>query len=149
MDILLVYLGSLYIVFGIIFLCVPLIYLELGRAKDFIKAFFNLLIGFMLIIKNKTIDEYSFLILTLFTVMVVLYLIELFSYRWNQLTDKEKTKLTTFVEFKNNLWKILEAFNLGVKNFAKPLNLFKIAKNNQNMSPKKWIRNDKNDIIKS
>ena len=148
MNNLIVYLGFFYIVVGTIFLFVPLIYLELGRPKDLIKAFLNLLIGFLLIIKNKTIDESFFLIFLLFTVLVVLYLVELFSSRWNQLTDKEKNKLTTFLEFKNNLSKILEAINLGVRNFAKPLNLFNFGSKNQNTSPKKWVRNDKNDNIK-
>ena len=108
----------------------------------------NLLIGLILIIKNKTVDESIFLIFLLFTVLVVLYLMELFSSRWNQLTDKEKNKLTTFLEFKNNLSKILEAINLGVRNFAEPLNLFNFGSNNQNTSTKKWVRNDINDNIK-
>ena len=148
MNSLIVYLGSFYIVVGTIFLLVPLIYLELGREKDLIKSFLNLLIGFIMIIKNKTIDESFFLICLLFTVLVVLYLVELYRYRWNQLTDKEKDKLTTFLEFKNNLSKILEAINLGVKNFTKLLNFSNFDKNNQNLSPKKWVRNDKNDNIK-
>jgi len=141
-------LGSFYILIGALFLIVPLIYLELGRPKDLIKAFLNLLIGFVLIIKNKTIDESFFVIFLLLTVLVIFYLIEIFLFRWNQLTDKEKNKLTTFVEFKNNLSKILEAINLGVRNFAKPLNFFNFGGNNQNTSPKKWVRNDKNDNIK-
>ncbi len=140
--------GSFYILIGALFLIVPLIYLELGRPKDLIKAFLNLLIGFVLIIKNKTIDESFFVIFLLLTVLVIFYLIEIFLFRWNQLTDKEKNKLTTFLEFKNNLSKILEAINLGVRNFAKPLNLFNFGSNNQNTSPKKWVRNDKNDNIK-
>ena len=148
MNSLIVYLGSFYIVVGTIFLFVPLIYLELGREKDLIKSFLNLLIGFIMIIKNKTIDESFFLICLLFTVLVVLYLVELYSYRWNQLTDKEKDKLTTFLEFKNNLSKILEAINLGVKNFIKLLNFSNFDKNNQNLNPKKWVRNGKNDNIK-
>ena len=147
-NILITYLGSFYIVIGTIFLFVPLIYLELGRPKDLIKSFLNLLIGFILIIKNKTLDESIFLIFLLFTVLFVFYLVELFSSRWNQLTDKEKNKLTTFLEFKNNLLKILEAINIGVKNFAELLNLFSFGSNNQNKSPKKWVRNDKNDNIK-
>ena len=142
------YLGSFYILVGTIFLLVPLIYLELGRPKDLIKAFLNLLIGFILIIKNKIINESFFVIFLLLTVLVVFYLLELFLSRWHQLTDSEKKKLTTFLEFKNNLSKILEAIDLGVKNFAKPLNFFNFDKNNQNMSPKKWVRNDKNDNIK-
>ena len=142
------YLGSFYIVIGTVFLLVPLIYLELGRPKDLIKSSLNLLIGFILIIKNKTVDKSFSLIFLLFTGLIVLYLLELFSYRWNQLTEQEKNKLITFMEFKNNLSKILEAINLGVKNFAKPLNLFNFGSNNQNTSQKKWVRNDKNDNIK-
>ena len=80
MNSLIVYLGSFYIFVGTIFLLVPLIYLELGRAKDLIKSFLNLLIGFILIIKNKTIYESFFVIffLSTVTVLFLLYLVELF-----------------------------------------------------------------------
>ncbi|MBO6975016.1 MAG: hypothetical protein JJ844_04900 [Prochlorococcus marinus CUG1435] len=148
MNNLLVYLGSFYIITGIIFLLVPLIYLELGRTKDLLKAFLNLLIGLILILKNKTLDESFVLIFLFFTVLAAIYLAEIFSFRWNQLTEKEKNKLTTFLELKNNLSKLLEAFNLGVKNFTKSLNFFNFD-NNQNMSSKKWVRNAKNDNIKT
>ena len=146
MDSLIFYLGIFYIFVGTIFLFVPLIYLELGRSKDLIKAFLNLLIGFILIIKNKTIDESIFLIFLSFTIVVFLYLLELFSSRWNQLTDKEKTKLTTYLELKNNLSKILEATNLGFKSSTKLLNF---DKQNYEMRPKKWVRSDKVDKIKA
>ena len=145
---LIVYLGSLYIAIGTIFLLVPIIYLELGKSKDLLRAFLNLIIGFVLIVKNKTIVESTFLILLLLTLLVVFYVIELFLSRWMQLTDKEKNKLTTFLELKNNLSKILEAINLGVGNFTKPFNFFSIERNNQKLSSKKWVRNDKNDNIK-
>ena len=148
MKSLIVYLGYFYIVVGIIFLLVPIIYLELGKARDLIKAFLNLLIGFILIIKNKTINESIFFIFLLITVIFVLYLFEIFSSRWNQLTEQEQNKLITFLELKNNLSKILESINLGVKNFTKPANLFNFDKNNQNISSKKWVRKDKNDKIK-
>ena len=108
------YLGTFYILVGTIFLTVPLIYLELGKPKDLIKAFLNLLIGFILIIKNKTLDESFFVIFSFFTVLVIFYLVELFLSRWYQLTDNEKKKLTTFLEFKNNFSKILESINLGI-----------------------------------
>ena len=142
------FLGSLYIFIGAIFLLVPLIYLELGRPKDLIKAFFNLLIGFILIIKSRTINESFFIILLLLTFLVTLYVIEIFLSRWNQLTDKEKIKLTTFLEFKNNLSKIIKAINLGFGNFTKSLKFFNFDKINQNLRKKKWVRNDKNDNIK-
>ena len=143
------YLGSFYIFIGIILILVPLIYLELGRPKDLIRAFLNLLIGFVLLIKHKTIDESFFIIIILLTSLVFVYVLELFSNRWNQLTDNEKNKLTTFLEFKNNLSKISEAINLGVGSFTKSLiNFFNFDKNNQKISQKKWVRNDKNDNIK-
>ena len=148
MNILALYLGSFYIALGTIFLLVPLIYIELGRPKDLIKAFFNFLIGFILIIKNKTIGEFFLITLLLLSVLVVFYLVEISLFRWYQLTDIEKKKVTTFLELKKNLSKIIDATNLAVSDFAKSLNIFNFGSNNQNTTPKKWVRNDKNDNIK-
>ena len=142
------YLGFLYLVIGIIFLFVPIIYLELGRPKDLVKAFLNLLIGFILIIKNKTVDESFFVVFLLLTLLIIFYLVELFLSRWYQLTENEKKKLTTFLEFKNNFSKILESINLGFGDFKKPSNFFNFGSNNKNTTQKKWVRNDKNDNIK-
>ena len=148
MDYFIFYFGFFYILVGSIFLLVPLIYLELGRPKDLIKAFLNLLIGLILIIKNKTLDESFFVIFLFLTVLVIFYLVELFLSRWYQLTDNEKKKLTTFLEFKNNFSKILESINLVFGDFTKPPNFFNFGSNNKNTIPKKWVRNDKNDNIK-
>ena len=142
------YLGIFYIVVGTIFLFVPLIYLELGRPKDLIKSFLNLLIGLILIIKNKTLDESFFVIFLFLTVLVIFYLVELFLSRWYQLTDNEKKKLSTFLEFKNNFMKILESINLVFGDFKKPSNFFNFGSNIKNITKKKWVRNDKNDNIK-
>ena len=143
-----VYIGFFYFLIGTIFLLVPIMYLELGKPKDLIKSFLNLLIGLVLLTKNKTINESSFLIFVLLTGLVFLYVAELFLSRWHQLTDKEKKKLTTFLEFKNNFSKILEAINLA-RNFAKPLNFLNFDGNNKNTISKKWVRNDKNDNMKA
>ena len=148
MNSLIFYLGIFYIVVGSIFLFVPIIYLELGKPKDLIKAFLNLLVGLTLIIKNKTLDDSVFVIFLFLTVLIIFYLVELFLSRWYQLTEKEKKKLTTFLEFKNNFSKILDAINLGFGNFTKPLNFFNFSSNNKNTTQKKWVRNDKNDNIK-
>ena len=148
MNSLIFYLGIFYLVIGTIFLTVPIIYLELGKPKDLIRAFLNLLIGLILIIKNKTIDVSFFVFLLFLTVLVIFYLVELFLFRWYQLTDNEKKKLTTFLEFKNNFSKILESINLAFGNFTKPSNFFNFGSNNKNTTQKKWVRNDKNDNIK-
>ena len=149
MNSVITYLGSFYVLIGTLFLFVPLIYLELGRPKDLIKAFLNFLIGLLLIIKNKAIDETLFIIFFLLTSLVALYVLDLFLYRWNQLTDKEKNKLTTYLEFKNNFSKILEAITLGADNCSKLFNFSKFISKNKKITPKKWVRNDKNDTIKN
>ena len=141
------FLGSFYIVIGSIFLLIPLIYLEFGRPKDLIRACLNLLIGGFLIIKNRLFDN-SFLIINfLLTVLIIFYSVEIFSSRWNQLTDKEKNKLTTLGEFKKNLSKIMESITLGLSNFKNSLNFLKIDKTIAKNNKKKWVRNDKNDNI--
>ena len=149
MNSFIVYLGIFYLLVGSIFLLTPILYLELGRPKDLIKAFLNLSIGFILILKNKIVDGSLFVIFLLLTLVVVLYLIELFLSRWNQLTDKEKNKLTTFLEFKKNLSKILEAINFGFRNFTKDINFLNFDGKNKKISQKKWVRNENNDNIKN
>jgi len=148
MNSLVFYLGTFYILIGTIYLTVPLIYLELGKPKDLIRAFLNLLIGLILIIKNKTLDESIFVIFLFLTVLVIFYLAEIFLSRWYQLTDNELKKLSTFLEFKNNFLKIIESFNLVIGDFTKPSNFFNFGNNNKNTTQKKWVRNDKNDNIK-
>ena len=148
MNSLIIYLGIFYIVTGTIFLTVPIIYLELGKPKDLIRAFLNLLIGLILIIKNKTLDESFFVIFLLLSILVIFYLVELFLSRWYQLTDNEKKKLTTFLEFKNNFSKILESINLVFGDFTKTSNFLNFGSSNKKTTQKKWVRNDKNDNIK-
>ena len=149
MNSFIVYLGIFYVLIGTGFLLVPLLYLELGRPKDLIRAFLNFTIGFILIIKNKVIDESFFVISLLLTLLAIIYLTELFLSRWNQLTDKEKNKLTTFLEFKKNLSKILDAINLGFRNFTKDIMNLNFVGKNEKISPKKWVRNENNDNIKN
>ena len=147
MNILIIYLGFFYIILGCLFILIPLLYLELGRPKDFIKAALNLLIGTILIIKNKIFLNSSLAIYFSLSALVLLYIIEIFANRWNQLTDKEKNKLITLVEFKKNLSKLFDAFIIGIKNFQNPLIFLKFNRNNEKIK-KKWVRNDKNDNIK-
>ena len=148
MNSLIFYLGTFYILVGTIFLTVPIIYLELGKPKDLIKAFLNLLIGLLLFIKNKLINESFLVILICLTVLIIFYLVEICLSRWYQLTDKEKKKLITFLEFKNNFLKILESINLVFSDFTKTSIFFNFGSNNKSTTQKKWVRNDKNDNIK-
>jgi len=144
-----IYIGFFYLLIGSLFLLVPLLYLELGKPKDLIKAFLNLTIGCILIIKKNTIDESFFVIFLLLTLLGTIYLVELFLSRWNQLTDKEKKKLTTFLEFKKNLSKIFEAINFGFRNFTKDLNFLNFDGKNEKINSKKWVRDEISDNKKN
>ena len=146
-----IYLSFLYLLFGIIFLLIPLTYIELSRPRDLIKASMNLIIGMLLLIKKNVFVGLYTSILILITTLFILYLVEIFSIRWNQLTDEEKTKLKTLVELKKNILLLIEATSLASKDFLNLNNFFKFKINNEinneNINKKKWVRNGKNDNI--
>ena len=145
----LVYLGSFYILLGTIILIMPLIYIEFGRPRDLIKAGLNLIIGMILIIKNSMFDNLYLSILIFVSILVALYVLEIFSLRWNQLTDQEKNKLRTLVELKKNLAIFLESISLVFRKSFNLINFLKFDKKNENLIKKKWVRNDENVNILS
>ena len=142
-----IYLGYIYVSLGIFFLLIPIIYIELGRPKDLIKGGFNLVIGMFLILKHYTFDFFYSTILTFITILFAFYLVEIFSIRWNQLTNQEKNKLKTLVEFKRNLSTFSDAILLAGKDFFNLNNILKFGRNNENLIKKKWVRNGENDNI--
>lgn len=140
---LIIYIGSFYILLGLVFLLIPLVYIEVGRPKDFVKASLNLIIGIFLIIKNKIFDNLNSVIYLLITLVVIFYILEIFSNRWNQLTDKEKIKLTTLGEFKKNISKLIEAFFVGINKLKNSLTFLKFEKKNEITNKKNWVRSEK------
>ena len=127
----------------------PLIYIEFGRPRDLIKAGLNLIIGMILIIKNSMFDNLYLSILIFVSILVALYVLEIFSLRWNQLTDQEKNKLRTLVEFKKNLAIFLQSISLVFRKSFNLINFLKFDKKNENLIKKKWVRNDENVNILS
>ena len=142
-----IYLGGSYLFFGIIFLLMPLLYIELGRPRDFIKGGLNLVIGMLLIFKHNNFDTLIYSIFTVITILLTFYLIEIFSIRWNQLTNQEKNKLKTLDELKKNLSIFLKAISLARQDFLNSNNILKFGRKNENLNKKKWVRNDENDNI--
>ena len=142
-----IYLGYLYLFFGIIFLLIPLTYIELSRPRDLIKAGLNFVIGMLLLVKKNVFDNLYSLTLIVITILFVFYLIEILSIRWNQLTNKEKNKLKTLVELKKNVLKIIEAISLARNDFLNSTNILKFERKNENFNKKKWVRNIENDTM--
>ena len=128
---------------------IPIMYIELSRPRDLIKAGLNLVIGMLLLIKNNIFyNSYSLILILIFiTILFIFYLLEILSIRWNQLTDKEKNKLKTVVELKKNVSKIIEAIFLARNDFFNSINILKLGRNNENLNKKQWVRNPENDNI--
>ena len=126
---------------------IPLLYIELGRPKDLIKAGINLVIGMLLLLKSNVFDRLYSSILIALTILFIFYLVEIFSIRWNQLTNQEKNKLKTIVELKKNVVTLIEALSLARKDFFNSNNFLKFGRNNENLNKKKWVRNGENDNI--
>ena len=126
---------------------IPILYIELGRPRDLIKGGFNLVIGMLLLFKNNIFDSLYASILISITILFIFYLVEIFSIRWNQLTNKERNKLKTVVELKKNLSIFSEAISLAMKDFLNLNNISKFGRKNENLNKKKWARNDENDNI--
>ena len=141
-----IYFGYFYVLLGIVFLLIPLLYIELGKPKDFIKGGLNLIFGITLIIKKSVFENSYPAIYFLVTLLIIFYVIEIFSYRWNQLTENEKIKIITVVEFKKNILKFLEAIALALSNFPNFSSFLKIDFKKQNSNKKKWVRNDSIDV---
>ena len=110
----------------------PLIYLELGRPRDFIKGGLNLVIGMLLIFKHNIFNTLYSSILTVITTLLTFYIVEIFSIRWNQLTNQEKNKLKTLEELKKNISIFLNAISLAWKDFLNSNNILKFGRKNEN-----------------
>ena len=128
-----------------IFLLIPLTYIELSRPRDLVKGSINLVIGMLLFVKNNVFDNLYFSIILVITVLFIFYLVEIFTIRWNQLTNNEKNKLKTIVELKKNFLSLIEVISLARKEFLNLKNIFKFGENNENFNKKKWVRNSEND----
>ena len=126
---------------------IPILYIELGRPRDLIKGGINLVIGMLLLVKNNGFDRLYFLSLIAITILFIFYLVEIFSIRWNQLTNQEKNKLKTLEELKKNLSIFLKAISLARQDFLNSNNILKFGRKNENLNKKKWVRNDENDNI--
>ena len=125
----------------------PLIYIELGRPRDFIKGGLNLVIGMLLILKQNSVNNLYSSIFTVITTLLIFYVVEIFSIRWNQLTNQEKNKLKTLDELKKNLSIFLKAISFARQDFLNSNNILKFGRKNENLNKKKWVRNDENDNI--
>ena len=141
------FIGILYLLIGCISLLTSLLFIELGRPKDLIKSGLLILLGtFLIIYKNIFSFKISF-VLTLNALTIVFYFFENFSYRWNQLLDKEKFDIQSLTALKKNFSIIYKIVSVDFKNLFSNIKTTDLFKNTS--VKKKWIRklnnNNSND----
>ena len=144
---LIVLLGSFYILIGIIFLLTPLIIIELSRPRDLLKSGLILTIGVFLIIKQYTFNYFYSIIFILNTFLIGFFVIEIFTNRWNQLSQNEREKLKNFNEVSKNFKIFSDAVINSLKKVYSNLNIF--SHKNKIPVTKKWVRSNDDAKISS
>ena len=137
--------GSLYIFIGCISIFTALLFIELGRPKDLIQSGLLILLGTFLILYKNVFNLKVSLILSLNALLISSYFIENFSYRWNQLLEKEKFDIKSLSGFKTNFSIIYRIIKLDLKNIFLDNKLGKVFKNTS--IKKKWVRNQDNNNL--
>ena len=139
------FIGSLYLLIGGISLFTALLFIELGRPKDLILSGLLILLGTFLLIYKNVFNLKVSLILSLNALLISSYFIENFSYRWNQLLEKEKFDIKSLSGFKTNFSIIYRIIKLDLKNIFLDNKLGKVFKNTS--IKKKWVRNQDNNNL--
>ena len=140
---LIVFIGILYLFIGCITLFTALFFIALGRPKDLIQSGLLILLGTFLIIYKNIFNFKISLILTLNAIPIVFYFSENYSYRWNQLLDKEKFDIKSLSAWKKNFSIIYKIISVDFKNLFFT-NKIKNKFNNTSIK-KKWIRKKDNN----
>ena len=137
------FIGSLYLFIGGISLFTALLFIELGRPKDLILSGLLTLLGTFLLIYKNVFNLKVSLILSLNALLISYYFIENFSYRWNQLLEKEKFDIKSLSGFKTNFSIIYRIIKFDLKNIFLDNKLGKVFKNTS--IKKKWVRKQDNN----
>tara|TARA_Y100001978_G_scaffold162619_1_gene149128 strand:- start:65 stop:619 length:555 start_codon:yes stop_codon:yes gene_type:complete len=140
-----IFIGVLYLFIGCISLFTALLFIELGRPKDLIQSGLLILLGLYLIIYKNIFTFNISLIFTLNAVLISFYFIENFSYRWNQLLEKEKFDIKSFTGLKKNFSIIYKIISFDLKNLILN-NKIKYKFKNTSIK-KKWVRKQDNNNL--
>ena len=144
---LIIFIGVFYLVIGCISLFTALLFISLERPKDLLQSGLLILLGTFLIIYKNIFTFKISLILSLNALLIGFYFIENFSYRWNQLLEKEKSDIKSFSGFKENFSIIYKIISFDFKNLFFNNQFKNIFKNNS--IKKKWVRKqDNNNLTK-
>tara|TARA_Y100001978_G_scaffold156190_1_gene141692 strand:+ start:126 stop:623 length:498 start_codon:yes stop_codon:yes gene_type:complete len=142
---LLIFQGYLNLLLGFIFLLIPIIFIELARPKDLFKAGLLFLSGISLILQYDNFDDETLLIFLINGLITYIFLIEIFSVRWNQLSLKEKNQLATLKEISGKFQIFFNVIRITFQRiFTKSLIVDTVKKTS---TAKKWVRKANKDEL--
>ena len=139
--------GLLYLFIGCISLFTALLFIELGRPKDIIQSGLIILLGIFLIIYKNIFTFKIALVLSLNAILINFYFFENFSYRWNQLLDKEKFDIKSLSGFNKNFSIIYKIISVDLKRLFFNNKISVLFKNTS--IKKKWVREKDNNNTSS
>jgi len=137
-----VFISVLYLFIGCISLFTALLFIELGRPKDLIQSGLLILTGTLLIIYKNIFNFKIYLILILNTVLIGSLFIQNFTYRWNQLLEKEKFNIKNMSGLMKNFSIIYKIISFDLKNLFLNNKMINLLKNTS--IKKKWVRQQDN-----
>ena len=137
------FIGFLYLFIGFISLFSSLLFIELGRPKDLIQSGLLILLGILLIINKNLFTLQITLILILNAILINFYFVQNFSFRWNQLLEKEKSDIKSISGLKKNFSIIYKIISFEIKALVFNNKIKNIFKNTS--TKKKWVRKEDNN----
>jgi len=135
-----IFVGSLNIFLGILYLILPIIFIEFARPRDFIKAFLLLLLGIYLIISFNISRVEDFFVLTVNSSIILLLSFEVLKDRFLQLSEKEKKDFRNIKSIKSKILIFGNALKITLEKIKN--NILKINLLGNNLTQKKWVRSN-------
>ena len=141
---LIIFLGILYITLAIVFLSVPVFFIELGRSRDLIKGGLGLFLGIYILIERNFFSYSDLILLIVLTLLGLLFVFEIFLNRWNQLSDNEKNKFKTPSEYLKITYIFKDTLNFWWNSMFSRKNE-DISVQKKSSKKKKWVRGNDNN----
>ena len=139
--------GYLSLLVGLLILALPLILVELSRARDWLKGGLFLFLGLFLIVEHDLLRGSINLFVICMSILYVIILSEIIQTRWYQLSVEEKKRIRSFQRWFESFKQLGQIFALIGNGF---LNFFKTfsTKSQKPLIEKKWVRTELKEDIK-
>ena len=130
--------GCLFFFIGLLILALPLLLVELSRARDWLMGGLFLFLGLFLLVETDLLRGSITLFVASMTILYGKLIFEIIQTRWYQLSSEEKKRIGSFQRWFESFKQLGQSFVLLGNDF---LNLFKgfKTKSEKPLKEKKWV----------